>query len=38
VVNSTLDLATVLNQVMDHIVALTGAERAFLMLMNEAGD
>jgi adenylate cyclase len=38
VVNSTLDLATVLNQVMDHIVTLTGAERAFLMLMNEAGE
>jgi len=37
-VNSTLDLATVLNQVMDHIIELTGAERAFLMLINEAGE
>ena len=37
-VNSTLDLATVLNQVMDHIIELTGAERSFLMLMNEAGE
>jgi adenylate cyclase len=37
-INSTLDLATVLNQVMDHIIELTGAERAFLMLINEAGE
>ena len=37
-VNSTLDLATVLNQVMDHIIQLTGAERAFLMLINDAGE
>jgi adenylate cyclase len=37
-VNSTLDLATVLNQVMDHIIELTGAERSFLMLINEAGE
>jgi hypothetical protein len=28
-VNSTLDLHDVLNQVMDHIIALTGAERGF---------
>ncbi len=37
-VNSTLDLATVLSQVMDHIIELTGAERSFLMLINEAGE
>ncbi len=37
-VNSTLDLAAVLNQVMDHIIELTGAERAFLMLLNESGE
>jgi class 3 adenylate cyclase len=37
-VNSTLDLATVLNEVMDHIIELTGAERAFLMLINEVGE
>ncbi len=34
-VNSTLDLSTVLNQVMDHIIGLTGAERGFLMLRDE---
>ncbi len=38
VVNSTLDLETVLNQVMDHIIQLTGAERGFLMLKNETGE
>jgi adenylate cyclase len=37
-VNSTLDLATVLNEVMDRIIELTGAERSFLMLMDEAGQ
>ncbi len=37
-VNSTLDLATVLNEVMDHIIELTGAERSFLMLMDETGQ
>jgi PAS domain S-box-containing protein len=37
-VNSTLDLDQVLNQVMDHIIELTGAERGFLMLReDEAG-
>lgn len=35
-VNSTLDLDTVLNQVMDHIIQLTGAERGFLMLYDES--
>jgi nitrate/nitrite-specific signal transduction histidine kinase len=35
-VNSTLELAEVLNQVMDHIIQLTGAERSFLMLKDEA--
>jgi PAS domain S-box-containing protein len=39
VVNSTLELDQVLNQVMDHIIELTGAERGFLMLRGEAtGD
>jgi len=36
-VNSSLDLTTVLNEVMDTIIRLTGAERAFLMLKNEEG-
>jgi len=36
VVNSSLDLTTVLNEVMDTIIKLTGAERGFLMLRNEA--
>ena len=35
VINSSLDLTTVLNQVMDTIIRLTGAERGFLMLMDE---
>jgi adenylate cyclase len=35
VVNSTLDLSEVLNQVMDMIISLTGAERGFLMLLDE---
>ena len=34
-INSTLDLTEVLNQVMDMIIGLTGAERSFLMLLNE---
>lgn len=34
-VNSTLELSDVLNQVMDRIIQLTGAERSFLMLKNE---
>ncbi|MBI5054668.1 MAG: GAF domain-containing protein [Chloroflexi bacterium] len=37
VVNSSLDLTTVLNEVMDTIIKLTGAERGFLMLKNETG-
>ncbi len=37
VVNSSLDLTTVLNEVMDTIIKLTGAERGFLMLKNEKG-
>ena len=37
VVNSSLDLTTVLNEVMDTIIKLTGAERCFLMLKNEIG-
>lgn len=34
-VNSSLDLTTVLNEVMDTIVRLTGAERGFLMLRDD---
>lgn len=34
VVNSSLDLPTVLNEVIDTIIQLTGAERVFLMLRN----
>lgn len=34
-VNSTLELQDVLNQVMDRIIQLTGAERSFLMLKDE---
>jgi adenylate cyclase len=37
VINSSLDLTTVLNEVMDTIVRLTGAERGFLMLKDEKG-
>ena len=37
VVNSSLDLTKVLNEVMDTIIKLTGAERGFLMLKNEKG-
>ena len=36
-VNSSLDPDTVLNEVMDTIIRLTGAERAFLMLRNDQG-
>jgi PAS domain S-box-containing protein len=35
-INSSLELQQVLQEVMDAIIALTGAERAFLMLMNDA--
>ena len=34
-VNSSLELAEVLNQVMDRIIQLTGAERSLLMLKDE---
>jgi len=34
---SSLELETVLNQVMDSIIQLTGAERGFLMLFDEGG-
>ena len=34
-VNSSLELPQVLNQVMDRIIQLTGAERSFLMLKDE---
>lgn len=35
VVNSSLNLTTVLNEVIDTIIRLTGAERAFLMLRSD---
>jgi adenylate cyclase len=38
VVNSSLDLTTVLNEVMDMLIQLTGAQRAFLMQRNEKGE
>jgi PAS domain S-box-containing protein len=38
VINSSLDLETVLNEVMDTIIRLTKAERGFLMLHNRHGD
>jgi adenylate cyclase len=38
VVNSSLDLDQVLNQVMDQIIMLTQAERGFLMLINRMGE
>ena len=37
VIGSSLDLETVLNQVMDAIIQLTEAERGFLMLMDDDG-
>lgn len=37
-VNSSLDLTTVLNQVMDNIIRLTSAERGFLMLKDARGE
>ncbi len=37
-VNSSLDLDQVLNQVMDQIIQLTRAERGFLMLFDEGGQ
>jgi PAS domain S-box-containing protein len=38
VINSSLELHEVLQIVMDNIIHLTGAERGFLMLKNEAGE
>ena len=38
VINSSLDLSSVLNEVMDTIIRLTGAERGFLMLKDERGE
>jgi len=38
VVNSSLDLLTVLNEVIDTIIQLTGAERVFLMRRNARGE
>ena len=37
VIGSSLDLQTVLNQVMDAIIQLTEAERGFLMLLDDDG-
>ena len=36
--NSSLDLDTVLNRVMDEVIALTSAERGFVMLRDEDGS
>jgi putative nucleotidyltransferase with HDIG domain len=38
VINSSLDLTTVLNRVMDTIIQLTGGERVFLMRKNPQGE
>ncbi|MFP4323398.1 MAG: GAF domain-containing protein, partial [Anaerolineales bacterium] len=38
VIGSSLDLKEVLNRVMDAIIGLTGAERGFLMLLNDDGQ
>jgi signal transduction histidine kinase len=38
VINSSLDRRTVLNEVVDTIIRLIGAERAFLMLHDSAGE
>ncbi|HLY27110.1 MAG TPA: GAF domain-containing protein [Aggregatilineales bacterium] len=38
VIGSSLDLQTVLDQVMDAIIQLTGAERGFLMLLDDDGN
>jgi K+-sensing histidine kinase KdpD len=38
VIGSSLDLQTVLNQVMDAIIALTGAERGFLLIQDDDGN
>ncbi len=38
VIGSSLDLQTVLNQVMDAIIHLSGAERGFLMLLDDDGN
>ncbi len=38
VLGTSLDLQTVLNQVMDAVVQLTGAERGFVMLRDDDGD
>lgn len=37
-IGSSLDLQTVLDQVMDSIIQLTGAERGFLMLFDDDGN
>ncbi|MCX6067629.1 MAG: hypothetical protein NT121_18040 [Chloroflexi bacterium] len=38
IINSSLELDEVLRIVMDNIIALTGAERGFLMLRDESGQ
>jgi PAS domain S-box-containing protein len=38
VINSSLDLTTVLNEVIDTIIRLTGAQRSFLMLPDDDGE
>ena len=38
VINSTLDVDEVLKKVMDTVIALTGAERGFILLRSETGE
>lgn len=37
-ITSTIDFDELLNQVMDTVITLTGAERGFVMLKNDAGE
>ncbi len=37
-INSSLDVDVVLGQAMDKIIELTGAERGYILLINDAGD
>lgn len=37
VINSSLDLSHVLNEVIDTLIRLTGAQRAFLVMLNDEG-
>ncbi|MCA9792272.1 MAG: sigma-54-dependent Fis family transcriptional regulator, partial [Candidatus Eremiobacteraeota bacterium] len=37
-INSTLELESVFGRVMDQVITYTGAERGFLLMLDEAGD